>query len=194
MSVDRKVELRLSVPDQGPGGMSSGLHDDLNRNQSRREPADPRSEDSFQRALKGGGSGSDVPPPADMGLMSAFSLVRPAATLQQDSATEVSHPLNLQLDAAAQRLMVSDDESGNKQVRIELKDGALSGVSVVIQEAEGRIQVDFICSEEASRLQLNGLIYEQAGTLAKRLNCDVLMRVQTDDDEDPCLVEAVATP
>jgi hypothetical protein len=53
--------------------------------------------------------------------------------------------------------------------------------------------VDFVCSNEQSRLQLNRAAPNLANQLADRLKQDVLVRVQTDDDEDLCLYEIVGT-
>mgnify|MGYP000970440488 FL=1 len=91
-----------------------------------------------------------------------------------------------------ERLMVGDGSSGHRQVRIELKDELLPGVSVTVQDTDGRVQVDFICSNEDSRLRLNAALPTNAHTLAQRLRRDVLMRVQSDDDEYPCLQETLA--
>jgi flagellar hook-length control protein FliK len=90
-------------------------------------------------------------------------------------------------------MMVGDGSSGNRQVRIELQDDALPGVSITVQQIDGRLQVDFVCSNEQSRLQLNRATPNLANQLADRLKQDVLVRVQTDDDEDLCLYEIVGT-
>jgi hypothetical protein len=106
----------------------------------------------------------------------------------RQQAPDLSH----QIGSSIERLMVDDGHNGQRQVRMELKDELLPGVTVVIQELDGRLQVDFICSVESSRLRLNEAAPEQARSLAESLRRDVLLRVQTDDDEDPCLLETLA--
>jgi len=77
---------------------------------------------------------------------------------------------------------------------MDLKDDVLPGVSVVVQEAEGRVVVEFICALEPPRQRLAAAVGQHAQELAGRLRRDVLVRVVTDDPEDPCAVEAAASP
>lgn len=91
------------------------------------------------------------------------------------------------------RLLVSNGEDGKRAVRLDLKDDALPGVSIAIEENEGRLQVEFVCAAESSRRRLAQALPEMAATLAERLQRDVLMRVRTDDEDDPCLTEHLGT-
>jgi hypothetical protein len=183
MSTDRSIRLDVSVPDLGARageGFASGS--------GGQGAADSQARERFDRAFA-----PPAPPPADteaaQQIPKPFSLFgsMPAEPDGTDSTPET------RLDELLDRLMV-DDGSGGKQVRMDLKDDVLPGVSIVIQEAEGRLQVDFICRAEASRLRLNAALPGQAPQLAQRLERDVLLRVQTDDPEDPCLFEVSASP
>lgn len=113
----------------------------------------------------------------------------PSAVAPHESAQQLGEMVGEMVD----RLMV-DTKGGGRQVRIDLKDGALSGATVVIQESEGRLQVDFVCREEPVRLRLNREADGHAALLAERLGREVLLRVMADDDEFPCIHEVVARP
>jgi hypothetical protein len=181
VTVDRRIELGVAVPDFG-----SALHTGTGGSQQRQEP-EAGARERFEQALT---SGTLPAGPAGAAAASPFSL------LAQRTAPATAAPdphLSQGIGSAVERLMVSDGRSGNQQVRMELKDDLLPGVTVIVQELEGRLQVDFICSVEASRLRLNEAAPSQAHELAQRLRRDVLLRVQTDDEDDPCLLEAAAS-
>ena len=191
MSADRRIDLHVSVPDFGSRSFDPGSSQGGN---ATRQPPDGHTQDRFERLLNG--ADADKRPEVDAEKVSApnpFSLLGalPVADLSrpvQQAAPALSH----QIGSSIERLMVDDDHNGQRQVRMELKDDLLPGVTVVIQELDGRLQVDFICSVESSRLRLNEAAPEQARSLAERLRRDVLLRVQSDDDEDPCLLETLA--
>ena len=67
-------------------------------------------------------------------------------------------------------------------------------MTLVIQEHEGRLQVDFVCREEQVRVQLNREADGHAALLATRLRREVLLRVMADDEEFPCVHEVAAQP
>lgn len=182
MSVDRRIEVNVSVPDFG-AGLQAGTGGSQNR-----PDADAGARERFEQALKAGAEN-----PAQAQTPSApFSLF--GAPKAETPAPPADTALSRRVGEAVEKLMVGDGSSGNKQVRIELKDDVLPGVSVTVQELDGRLQVDFTCSVESSRIKLNAAAPGQAQELAQRLRRDVLVRVQTDDEEDPCLVEAAASP
>lgn len=200
MSLERRIALDVAVPDFGTragadanaGGLASGKTD-------AQTPPDARDAEQFRQALARSAVRTDATPAAaapELPLPAPFGLFRPAAQSAAAPAhtPAASAPLTQHIEQAVQRLLVSDDSQGRRQVRIELKDEVLPGVSVLIEEAEGRLQVDFVCSVESSRLRLNAQAHAQASTLAERLRRAVLIRVQTDDEEDPCLLEAAASP
>jgi hypothetical protein len=194
-TIDRSIRLDVSVPDFGSrmdAHTHSGQHSSLPK-----EPADPLVQQRFDEALAAqsvspGGAGNPSTPSA-LAPLSLFGSWLPAAgTAHSASQPSVDPELS---QALLERLMVDEGTSqgGGKQVRMALKSDVLPGVTIAVQEAEGRLQVDFICSVESSRLRLNAAIPAQAQTLAERLQRPVLLRVQTDDEEDLCLFEATGT-
>jgi len=77
-------------------------------------------------------------------------------------------------------------------VRLDLKAEVLPGVTVSVYEEDGRLVAAFACASEASRETLNRCAPVLAQELAQSLARAVLVRVSTDDPEDPCLFEAAA--
>lgn len=186
MSVERRIDLNLSMPDFGAGGLQSGKGDS-----SPRHHPDEGAEKRFAAALAGNANPEEKPTPTNT---SPFALFQPCPQpVQRQIGETIPHHSELteNLGNEVERLMVSDGSSGNRQVRLELKDDLLSGVTIAIQELEGRLQVDFICSVESSRQKLASALPDLAATLAQRLGREVLLRVQTDDEDDPCLQEAL---
>lgn len=188
MTSDHRIDLNLTMPDFGARGLQSGSGDGA----PGRDAPDAEAERRFAAAL----AAQDVtampqapattPPPFALFRQSVQSIHR-----NVDAALPKQAELAANLGSAVERLMVSDGSSGNRQVRMQLKDDLLPGVGVAIQELEGRLQVDFVCSVERSRQNLGRALPDLANTLAERLGRDVLMRVQTDDEDDPCVQEAL---
>ena len=194
MSVDRSIRLDLST-----AGLAGGhLADVAGGNADSAAPrdfgqADPEAARRFQTALDSPVASTEkssppVLPPSPFGLFRAA--VAPSAVEKQETAGGRS--FSELLGVEVERLMVGEGRSGGQEIRMDLKDEALPGVTVVIGECEGRLQVDFICCEEASRLKLCAVLDHFAETLAGRLSRDVLVRVMTDDEEDPRLCESLA--
>ncbi len=188
MSIERRVDLNLSMPDFGAERLKSGKGD----SSPGRDAPDAEAEQRFAAALAAQDPVEEKKP--DAMAPQPFSLFQQSIQTINPGAREAM-PRQAELDenlgSEVERLMVSDGSSGNRQVRMELKDDLLPGVSVAIQELEGRLQVDFVCSVEGSRQKLNRALPDLAATLARRLGREVLMRVQTDDEDDPCLLEAL---
>lgn len=107
-------------------------------------------------------------------------------------AARTQDELSSHLHEVVAQLMVGDGRSGGRQVRMDLQDEVLPGVTVVIEERQGRLQVDFLCRQEPSRLRLVAAAPEQAPQMALYLRRDVLLRVQKDDEADPRLFEVAA--
>jgi hypothetical protein len=83
-------------------------------------------------------------------------------------------------------LKVFKGDSGMSQIHLDIKPELLPGVRVILQEAGGRIQVDFICTVESSRRVLGAVAQREANEMAKRCRRDLLLRVCSDEDElDP---------
>lgn len=107
--------------------------------------------------------------------------------------TAVEPPIGLAqcLEQAADRLLVADGSNGRgPEVRIALKDEVLPGVTVSIYEGEGRLVAEFICADEQSREKLNACAPGLAQDISQALRRPVLVRVVTEDPDDPCLYEA----
>ncbi|MBW7899929.1 MAG: hypothetical protein H3C26_00500 [Rhodocyclaceae bacterium] len=187
MSIDRGVNLNLSLPEHGARGTDGGLGGSVPDGRSQ---PDAQARQRFEQAMAAPAAPKGTPdqPAAPQPFALFGSLARAAEPPAADDG------LGERMAEGIARLMVGDGGSGNRQVRMELKDELLPGVSVVVQELEGRLQVDFICGNEDSRQRLDAALDANARTLAERLNRPVLLRVQTDDDEDPCLREALAFP
>lgn len=183
MSIERPIHLDVSVPGFTTTGGGAG-------NPSWGQgPADQQARERFERALAEPGEPMSTEAKG-VGAALPFSLFASVAVGSAQERVQ-AHPA---IGEMVERLMVDDGSHGGKQVRMELKDELLPGVTVAIQELEGRLQVDFICSVESSRLRLEAAAPEQAQVLAGRLKRGVLLRVQTDDADDPCLFEAAGSP
>jgi hypothetical protein len=194
MTVSRSIYLDVSVPQHGQSSMEAGA----GRTDAReRQNPDKESQERFDRALA-------TAPDCNEEITvcnTASPTISPFALLAKTkSKTDVLKPerttmyMNAQVGDAVERLMVGEGSNGNQQVRIELKDDVLVGVTVAIEKVEGRWQVDFICSVEESRLRLNATAQQHAQTLAERLEHPVLVRVQTNDEADLWLLEVAASP
>jgi len=199
MSSDRRVGLDLSAAGLLRRAFGSPAE---NRATADRSPPDAEAEQRFRDALADGEADASQASGEGAGdrLSEGTSVMSPFALFGGNpSSPEVGDGRGAHVELAAhlgvevKRLMVGDGRSGNRQVRLELKDDRLPGVMVTIEECEGRLQVNFICRVESSRLQLNDALPELANTLAHRLAREVLMCVQTDDDEDLRLVECLGT-
>ena len=191
MSTDRSINLNVGVPDFGARQFQTGAQSDP---QCPMDQPDSNTQERFEQALAGQSLPAQALPervsaPNPFSLFGGVQVSTPAAADAHLSADVTSR-----IGASIERLMVDDGQHGNRQVRMELKDDVLPGVTVAIQELNGRLQVDFICSNEDSRLRLNAAALVQARTLAERLHREVLLCVQTDDVEDACLVEAFGWP
>ncbi len=66
---------------------------------------------------------------------------------------------------------------------MEIRPEILSGVRVVLREAEGRVEVNFFCSVEASQQVLTAIAQREATEMARRCRRDLLVRVQADDED-----------
>lgn len=191
MSTERRIDLNVSVPDFGAHQFQTGAESDQQRPS---DQPDPAAQERFAKALAGQ-SPAQQALPERVSPPTPFSLLGGLKVAERDARdTHQTAAVSARIGASIERLMVDDGQHGNRQVRMELKDDVLPGVTVAIQELNGRLQVDFICSNEASRLLLNAAAQVQARTLAERLQREVLLCVQTDDVEDACLVEALAWP
>ncbi|MEO5672271.1 MAG: hypothetical protein ABIR26_16405 [Ramlibacter sp.] len=152
-----------------------------------RGQADAQSREKFEQAMAAGTKEAEEPSAQSYSPFALFG------SMPTTLAPRIDTILADHLHEALNRLMVDDRAAGGKQVRMELKDDLLPGVTVAIQEAHGRLQVDFICAVESLRHRLNAALPKNAEQLAQSLRRDVLLRVQANDEDDPCLFEIAAS-
>ena len=145
--------------------------------------SEPRAEPHAERP-------EEVPPPP-FALFGAFTAPVPLAAA---GGSPAPGELSEDLRQAAERLLVGDGSSGRREVRIDLKDEVLPGVTVSVFEEQGCLVAAFVCASEPSREKLCACASALAGELAGALQRPVLVRVCTDDPEDPCPFEASADP
>lgn len=189
---DRRIGLDTAVPQGMPGSSTqygaggAGVRGEASKDDRQ----------AFQQAMSSEPAGTpaeaapaDVPRP--FALFGAFSSPAPALAA---GAAPVPGDLSRDLQQAAGRLLVGDGSSGRREVRIDLKDEVLPGVTVSVYEDQGRLVADFVCASEPSREKLCACAPTLASELAGSLNRAVLVRVCTDDPEDPCPLEASANP
>lgn len=140
-------------------------------------------------------STAPAPPAAAAPTASPFDLFAPpaAAPVQPPPAAPApSAGLEHTLNQMASRLLVGDGSNGRRGVQIQMADEQLPGVVVDIFEDAGRLLTRFTCSHEGSRERLCAGADWFASSLAQRLQQDVRVQVQTDDPEDPCLLQVDA--
>lgn len=179
MSIDRRIGLDTAI------AQGSGLaQPDAQSSGRQASDADRR---AFEQAMA---RGKDEPSAAPPSAPSPFSLFGAARADAPANAT--SQALAQALQGSAEQLLVADGSQGRRQVRVELKDDVLPGVSVSVYEDGGRVIAEFVCANEASRERLAAMARPLAEQLADSLARPTRVRVGTDDPEDPCLLEADA--
>lgn len=192
---DRRIGLDTAVPQGMPGSSARfGAGGADVRGQASKDDRQ-----AFEQAM----SSERPPAPAPAETPAAdvprpFALFGAFASTAAAAATTGGAPapgeLSQGLRQAAERLLVGDGSSGRREVRIELKDDVLPGVTVCVYEDQGLLVAAFVCASEPSREKLCACARALAGELAGSLNRAVLVRVGTDDPEDPCPFEAAADP
>lgn len=196
MTPDRGIR-----PGLGDTRLSAGQGDQSDDRAAQERGAgevDPRDLQRMQRSLAAAPAPA-VASPGSYALSAGGPAGLPSSALgsfMSPQAVDRAHPdprLRGELLQAVSRLLVGE-RSGRRQVRVELDDEVLPGVSIEIEEAQGRLQVVFTCALEPSRTRLNEALPAMAPQLAKRLARPVLMRTQTDDPQDPHPLEVAASP
>ena len=190
---DRRIGLDTAVPQGMPGSSArfgaSGA--DV------REQASKDDRQAFEQAMSGerAQAPAEAPPPIDVPRPFAlFGAFASPASAPAAGGTPAPGELTQGLRQAAERLLVGDGSSGRREVRIELKDEVLPGVTVCVYEDQGLLVAAFVCASEPSREKLCVCARALAGELASSLNRAVRVCVSTDDPEDPCPFEAAADP
>ncbi|WP_313625245.1 hypothetical protein [Achromobacter sp.] len=182
MSIDRRIGLETAISQ----GTRNAAHSD---GQAAGRQASDADRQAFEQAMS---QGDGDAPPAPPAAASPFSLFGAGAAATAAGAPGQSEALAQALSETAEQLLVADGSQGRRQVRVELKDDVLPGVSVSVYEDEGRVVADFVCANESSRERLCAMAPELAAQLAHSLGRPARVRVSTDDPEDPRLAEADA--
>lgn len=123
---------------------------------------------------------------------SPFELFQPTPAGAVPPPPAAADALTPALEQMARRLLVGDGSQGRRGVQITLDDAQLPGVVVDVLEQAGRLVARFTCSDEGARARLNASANWFAQGLVQRLQRDVRVEVQTDDPEDPCLLQVDA--
>lgn len=182
MSIDRRIGLETAISQ----GTRTSANSDGHAAGRQASDADRQ---AFEQAMSQGDADAPPAPPA---ASSPFALFGSGARATAPGGDCQSEALAQALSETAEQLLVADGSQGRRQVRVELKDDVLPGVSVSVYEDEGRMVADFICANESSRERLCAMAPELAAQLAESLDKPTRVRVGTDDPEDPCLAETDA--
>ncbi|MFD4840249.1 hypothetical protein ACFWP0_22305 [Achromobacter sp. NPDC058515] len=182
MSIDRRIGLETAIS-QGARTLANS------DGQTAGRQASDADRQAFEQAMSQGDADAAPAPPAASTPFSLFGAGARAAAPGGDGQAEA---LAQALSESAEQLLVADGSQGRRQVRVELKDDVLPGVSVSVYEDEGRTVADFTCASERSRERLCAMAPELAAQLAQSLDKPTRVRVSTDDPEDPCLAETDA--
>ncbi|OZI46660.1 hypothetical protein [Bordetella genomosp. 5] len=191
MSIDRRISLDTAIAQGMP---------DLNQSDSgtgTRREASQGDRQAFERALAQDAGDAQKSAPAPATPTGAFGLF--AAAPQTDAAVQarasaLASALCEHLSAAARQLLVDDGAQGRREVRVTLDDERLPGLTVSVFEEGGRVVAAFVCAVESTRERMNEGAAALAAELAASLSRATLVRVSTDDPEDPCLTETRAEP
>ena len=116
-------------------------------------------------------------------VLPAWTPVVPASASEPPSAAP-AHAVWAQVEQLAQRMMVAPSPGGGQQMRIEIDPRLLPGVQVNIHFMEGRLQMEFLCSQDASRRRLRSVASREVAGAAGRLGVDVLVSLRSDDTEE----------
>lgn len=192
MSVGRAIHLDVSVPDfkagSGAGDLPAGAG-------SRQAAPDRGDQERFRQALAGEpAAADDAAGPAAPGQTPLVPGAFPPAAPVDAAQDRRRQALGRQIGEMVERLMVGQGRSGGARVQMDLAPEVLPGVSLAIERIEGRLDVEFTCSQEESRRCLVDALAQVADELALRLRQPVRVVVQTDDEEDRCAVERLSAP
>ncbi|MBV7485196.1 hypothetical protein [Bordetella sp. BOR01] len=184
MSIDRRIGLETAIPQGMPDLPESGA-------ETRRDASDADRRAFEQAMAQGDGAAPADTPAATPRPFALFGVPQGTAA---PGTFDPPEGLADMLASSADRLLVGDGSAGRREVRIELKDDMLPGVTLAVYEEAGRLVAGFVCANEASRERLCGSARVLAQEMAQSLARPALVRVSTDDPEDPCLLEEAADP
>lgn len=202
MVSDRPIHLDLNMPGATSSGQQqAGLGQSPAGGQASREGLDQEARQL--RELLDAGRQAPPPPPTQApghGAGGVFALFGSQAAAGLPGATPPPEPgplareLNQQLAHMARRLLVDDGSGGRRAVQMHLDGEQFAGVVLDVCHAQGGVQATFTCSHEEPRERLARHAQWLADGLCAQLGQPVTVSVQTDDLEDPCLVQASASP
>jgi len=188
MSIDRRIGLETAIP--------QGMSTPSQSGGERRQQASDADREAFRQALSQDGDASPAASEHEPDMPRPFALFGAGASPTGPSATDghgdVAMRLARELGGSVERLLVGDGSSGRREARLDLADELLPGVSVSVFEDEGRVVAAFVCANETSRERLTAGAATLASELAQVLSRSTLVRVTTDDPDDPCPLEATA--
>ncbi|MET4580105.1 hypothetical protein [Ottowia thiooxydans] len=173
---------------------------DLVHRQPSQSHADPYELEQDARRLRklqeSADAGPHEPPPQaheqSVASLRPFDLFGNSTAPEATPAPAEQSPAMAELEGSilrmASRLMVGETTHG-AVVRMELAAENLPGVVVEVYRDQGAIVAQFICANEQSRTRLVRAVPWLGESLSTRLSQDTLVRVVTDDPEDPSPVE-----
>lgn len=192
MRSERPIHLDVNVPS---GNTFSAQPDTPGHTDGRSQQQLADQAKNLRELLEQQRSTAPPAPTAPATSASPFDLFAPQSAAPAQSLPATCAPsagLEHALNQMARRLLVDDGSHGRRVVQIQLTDEQLPGVVVDIFEEAGRLLTRFSCSHEGSRERLCAGADWMASSLAQHLRQDVRVQVQTDDPEDPCLLQVDA--
>jgi len=184
MSSERPIHIELGMPPRSGEARADSDKQPMPEQRSARELAE-----DARRLRELTAMPSNTAPAAQS--LTPFSLFGAAArAASMGSSNENLERLEAALSNMARQLLVGEGRSGSPTVKIQLDDPKLPGVVMDVFEAEGSVVAEFVCKNEDTRERLASAARWLAESLSERLQRDTLVRVSSDDPEDPCLTEA----
>lgn len=193
MRSERPIHLDVGVPSGNAFGTPSDTPGQADaRSQQQLADQGRNLRDLLAQQRQAPPEGEAAATPGSGAAASPFDLFQPAAAGLSQLPPSAAAALTPTLEQMASRLLVGDGSQGRRGVQITLSDPQLQGVVVDIFEEAGRLVARFTCSDEGARARLCAGANWFAQELMQRLQRDVRVEIQTDDPEDPCLLQVDA--
>jgi hypothetical protein len=193
MRSERPIHLDVGVPSGNAFGTPSGTPGQADtRSQQQLSEQGRNLRELLARQRQAPPQAAAAALPGAGAAASPFELFQPAPPGAVPPPPAAADALTPALEQMAKRLLVGDGSQGRRGVQITLDDAQLPGVVVDVFEEAGRLVARFTCSDEGARARLNAGANWFAQGLVQRLQRDVRVEVQTDDPEDPCLLQVDA--
>lgn len=193
MRSERPIHLDVGVPSGNAFGTPSGTPGQADtRSQQQLSEQGQNLRELLARQRQAPPQAAAAALPGASAAASPFELFQPTPAGAVPPPPAAADALTPALEQMARRLLVGDGSQGRRGVQITLDDAQLPGVVVDVLEQAGRLVARFTCSDEGARARLNASANWFAQGLVQRLQRDVRVEVQTDDPEDPCLLQVDA--